>query len=162
MQDYLILDNQIVSQMYARDPLVISGGEGVFLYDINGKKYYDFSAQYSACSLGHNHPKLIKGIIKQLSTLVSVSAQFATRERVALAKRLLLLSGGNYKKVLFGVTGSDANEVALKAAKYCKSGSVIISFWWGYSVGERVAIDPNITCGVCEFCRDGKEVMEME
>jgi len=108
MQDYLIRDSQIVSQVYARDPLVISGGEGVFLYDIDGKKYYDFSAHYSSSSLGHNHPELIKGIIKQLSTLVSVSAQFATRERVALAERLLLLSGGNYKKVLFGVTGSDA------------------------------------------------------
>lgn len=156
MQDYLILDNQIVSQVYARDPLVISGGEGVFLYDIDGKKYYDFSAHYSSSSLGHNHPELIKGIIKQLSTLVSVSAQFATRERVALAKRLLLLSGENYKKVLFGVTGSDAIEFALKAAKYCKKGGVIVSFWRGYhgatagsaaatGKAETIQIDPSIT-----------------
>ena len=132
MQDYLAQDSKIVSQVYARDPLVISGGEGVFLYDINGKKYYDFSAHYSACSLGHNHPELIEAISKQLSTLVSVSAQFATRERVALAKRLISLSGGYYKKVLFGCTGSDAIEFALKAAKYYKGQGVIISFWRGY------------------------------
>jgi len=42
------------------------------------------------------------------------------------------LSGGNYKKVLFVYTDSDANEFALKAAKYCKGGGVIISFWRGY------------------------------
>jgi 4-aminobutyrate aminotransferase-like enzyme len=65
------------------------------------------------------------------------------------------LSGGDYKKVLFGCTGFDANEFALKAAKYCKGGSVIISFWRGYhgaiagfavatGKAETIQIDPCI------------------
>ena len=156
MKDYLAKDDKIISQVYERDPIVISGGEGIFLYDTNGKKYYDFTAQYSACSLGHNHRGLNEAINKQLSKLVSVSTQFATEERIALAERLISLNNGYYKKVFLGVTGSDANEFVLKAAKYYKKGGNIISLWRGFhgvtagvaaatGKAETIQIDPNIS-----------------
>ena len=107
-------------------------GEGVHLYDVAGKRYLDFSAHYSSCCLGHAHPGLTRAIEEQLRVLVSVSAQFATRERITLSEKLLEAAGGGYDKVLFGCTGSDANESALKIAKSFREGGTIISFWRGF------------------------------
>jgi len=125
-------DDTVVSQVYYRDPVVMQRGEGIFLYDVDGKRYLDFSAHYSSCSLGHNNQDLVKAIEAQLKKLVSVSAQFSTEERIRLADKLLSITHGTYGKVLFGCTGSDANEFAIKAVNYYKRGGSIITFWRGF------------------------------
>lgn len=129
---WLLDDDRFVCQVYERDPVIISGGDGVFLFDSEHKRYLDFSAQYSSCTLGHGNQELTEAIEKQLSKLVSVTAQFATTERVKLAGQLIEITNGNFGKVLFGCTGSDANEFALKAAKYYGGGGAIVSLWRGY------------------------------
>lgn len=125
-------DARFICQVYQRDPIVMARGEGVFLFDVDGKRYFDFSAHYSSCCLGHAHPGLNKAIADQLASLVSLSAQFASRERIACAEKLLEAAGGGFAKVLFGCTGSDANESALKIAKTCGGGGTIVSFWRGF------------------------------
>ena len=125
-------DDRYIAQVYARDPLVITGAEGIYLYDQKGKQYIDCSAHYSSCCLGHRNPRLNRAVADQLDRLVSVSAQFATRERMDLAEKLLRGTGGNFHQVLFGCTGSDAVEFALKAAKLARSGGNMISFWRGF------------------------------
>lgn len=130
--DYLERDDRVISQVYSRDPLVMTRGDGMYLQDIDGKRYLDFSAHYSSCCLGHAHPKLNRVISEQLGIITSLSAQFSSRERVHLAEDLLAAAGHPYKKVLLGCTGSDANEFALKAAKVRSGGGAIVSFWRGY------------------------------
>ena len=87
-----------------------------------GKKYLDFSGQFSACTLGHGNEELIEALKEQMEKLVSVTSCFATEERAALAEKMIEITPDGLDKVMFGCTGSDANEFALKLAKY---------YWWG-------------------------------
>ncbi len=125
-------DRKYLMQVYSPEAIVIDRGEGMYLYDNAGKAYLDFSAQFSACSLGHAHPELTEAIEKQLHKAVSVTSMFVTEERAELAKTLAEIAPKGLEKVLFGCTGSDANEFALKLAKYYKGGGKIISFRRGF------------------------------
>jgi 4-aminobutyrate aminotransferase-like enzyme len=129
MNAIVSLDRTHVAGVYDSSPIVFAGGESVYLVDEEGKRYIDCSAQYSACSLGHGHPELTAAVGEQLDKLVSVSVMFMTEERARLAEKLVSLAPPGLEKVLFGVTGSDANEFALKAAKYYKGGGKILSLW---------------------------------
>lgn len=125
-------DRKYLMQVYSPEPIVMDYGEGMHLYDNEGKKYLDFSAQFSSCSLGHAHPELTDAIEQQLHKVVSVTSMFVTEERAELAKTLVEIAPEGLEKVLFGCTGSDANEFALKLAKYYKGGGKIISFRRGF------------------------------
>lgn len=125
-------DKKYLMQVYSPEPVVMERGEGMYLYDPTGKSYLDFSAQFSSCSLGHGHPELTEAIERQLHKVVSVTSMFVTEERAALAETLAEIAPEGLEKVLFGCTGSDANEFALKLAKYYKGGGKIISFRRGF------------------------------
>ncbi len=132
MYDVLSEDRQWFLQVYDTQPVVFESGEGVFLTDTSGRRYLDFSAHFSACSLGHGNHELIEALHAQMDRLISVSPMFATRERAELAKTLCRLAPGGLTRCVFGCTGSDANEFALKAAKRHRGGGKIVSFWRGY------------------------------
>lgn len=132
MYDVISEDREWFLQVYGSQPVVFRSGDGVFLRDTSGKQYLDFSAHFSSCSLGHNNRELIEALREQMDRLISVSPMFVTEERVALAKTLCRLAPKGLTKCVFGCTGSDANEFALKAAKYYRGGGKIISFWRGY------------------------------
>lgn len=125
-------DRDLIIQVYPAEPIVMVRGEGMYLYDENGKPYLDFSAQFSACCLGHGNQELIEAIEYQLRKLVSVTTMFVTEERVKLAETIASIAPGNLSKTLFGCTGSDANEFALKLAKYYRGGGKILSFRRGF------------------------------
>lgn len=125
-------DRKYLMQVYSPEAIVLDRGEGMYLYDQDGKAYLDFSAQFSSCSLGHAHPELTEAIEKQLHKVVSVTSMFVTEERAELAETLAEIAPKGLEKVLFGCTGSDANEFALKLAKYYKGGGKIISFRRGF------------------------------
>lgn len=125
-------DRHYLMQVYSPEAVVLDRGEGMYLYDNGGKAYLDFSAQFSSCSLGHAHPELTEAIEGQLRKVVSVTSMFVTKERADLAETLAKIAPKGLEKVLFGCTGSDANEFALKLAKYYKGGGKIISFRRGF------------------------------
>jgi taurine--2-oxoglutarate transaminase len=125
-------DRNYLMQVYSPEAVVMDRGEGMYLYDNKGKAYLDFSAQFSSCSLGHAHPELTEAIKRQLHKVVSVTSMFVTEERAVLAEALAEIAPPGLEKVLFGCTGSDANEFALKLAKYYKGGGKIISFRRGF------------------------------
>ena len=81
------------------------------------EKVLDFSGQFSACTLGHGNEEMIEALKDQLEKLVSVTSCFATEERAALAEKMIEISPEGLDKVMFGCTGSDANEFALKTGK---------------------------------------------
>lgn len=68
-KDFIDLENQYGAHNYHPLPVVLEKGEGVFVWDVEGKKYYDFLSAYSAVNQGHSHPKLVNALIEQAQKL---------------------------------------------------------------------------------------------
>jgi ornithine--oxo-acid transaminase len=96
-------------------PVVLTRGEGVYVWDDAGNRYIDMMSAYSAVSHGHCHPKLVKVLVEQASTLAIVSRAFYTDKLSAFLKRACELTG--YEKALPMNTGAEAVETAIKAAR---------------------------------------------
>lgn len=116
-------------------PVVLVKGEGVFVWDVEGKKYYDFLSAYSAVNQGHCHPKIIEALTKQASTLGLTSRAFHSEKFVEFSEFITNYFG--FEKVLPMNTGAEAVETALKIARK-----------WGY---EKKGVEANkakiLVCG---------------
>jgi acetylornithine/N-succinyldiaminopimelate aminotransferase len=99
--------------------LVLTRGEGPYVWDAEGTRYLDLLGGIAVNALGHNHPALVAAVTEQLQTLGHVSNFFATEPQVALAERLLDLVGvpAGGGKVFFTNSGTEANEAALKLTR---------------------------------------------
>lgn len=114
------LDRQHYMPVFARYPIVLSHGEGPYVYDAEGKKYLDFLAGIAVNVLGHAHPKLVAAIAKQAGKLIHCSNLYYTEEQAMLVTSLAELSG--LDKVFLANSGAEANEGAIKLArKYGKT-----------------------------------------
>ena len=99
--------------------LEIKKAKGSYITDVSGKKYLDFIAGVSACSLGHCHPKIVSAIRKQIKKHmhVMVYGEFAQETSVALSKELVALLPKNHESIYLTNSGTEAIEGALKLAK---------------------------------------------
>src|SRR5437868_12646328 len=95
---YLQLEDQFGAHNYHPLPVVLEKGEGVFLYDVEGKRYYDFLSGYSAINQGHCHPRIIAALIKQAQKLTLTSRAFHSNLLSEYAKYVTEYFG--YDKVL--------------------------------------------------------------
>lgn len=119
-QQVMELDRQYYMPVFARYAIVLSHGEGPYLYDTDGNKYLDFLAGIAVNVLGHAHPKLVAAIAEQAGKLIHCSNLYYTEAQALLAKSLAELSG--LDKVFLANSGAEANEGALKLArKYGKT-----------------------------------------
>jgi len=100
---------------YARFPVAFERGEGVYLYDTQGKKYLDMLAGIAVNTLGYNHPKLVKALEEQIKKVIHVSNLFYIPPQVEVAKLLVENSCGD--KVFFCNSGAEANEAAIKLVR---------------------------------------------
>lgn len=100
---------------YSRLPVTFEKGEGVWLWDTNGKRYLDALSGVAVCSLGHAHPAIAEAICKQASTLVHTSNIYGIANQQALGEALTSLSGMD--RVFFSNSGAEANEAAIKLAR---------------------------------------------
>ncbi|QYH36422.1 acetylornithine transaminase [Salinibacterium sp. M195] len=92
-------------------------GEGCAVFDSDGKRYLDFLAGIAVNSLGHNHPAIVSAITNQ-ANLLHISNFFASEPQLALAERLLRITGaGDEGRVFFANSGTEANEAAIKLAR---------------------------------------------
>lgn len=107
-------DAQYILRTYARQPVEIVRGEGVFLWDAAGKRYMDFHSGIAVNSLGHAHPAWVAAVQQQATQLCHVSNLFYTAPQATLAKQLIDMTGGAFQKVFFCNSGTEANEAALK------------------------------------------------
>jgi len=106
--------------VFARYNIVLSHGEGPYVYDNQGKKYLDFLAGIAVNLLGHANPKLVEAIADQASKIIHSSNLYYTEVQATLIKRLAALSG--LGKVFLANSGAEANEGAIKLArKYGKT-----------------------------------------
>ena len=121
---YMEQAEQALVHTYNRYPIVLDHGEGVYLYDTEGKKYLDFAAGIAVCSLGYGHPEYNKALKEQMVKLLHVSNLFYTAPVVDAAEKLKKAS--QMDRIFFTNSGTEAIEGALKAArKYADRKSVV-------------------------------------
>src|SRR5438270_4116031 len=106
---------QFLLQTYHRYPLVLQRGKGVFLYDLDGKRYLDFVAGLGVNALGHAHPAIVKVIREQAAKVIHLSNLYYNEYQGPLAEKLCLLSG--MQKVFFSNSGTEAIEGSIKLAR---------------------------------------------
>ncbi|MFN3840812.1 MAG: ornithine--oxo-acid transaminase [Cyclobacteriaceae bacterium] len=117
------LEDRYGAHNYHPLPVVLTRGEGVFLWDVEGKRYYDFLSAYSAVNQGHCHPRIINALIEQAKELTLTSRAFYN-DKLGLAEKYVCETFG-YQKALFMNSGAEANETAIKLARkwgYTKKG----------------------------------------
>ena len=114
-QYYLDLEEKYGAHNYHPLPVVLHKGKGVFLWDVEGKKYYDFLSGYSAVNQGHCHPKILKALIEQAQQLTLTSRAFHSSLLGECEKYISEYFG--YEKVLLMNSGVEAVESAIKLAR---------------------------------------------
>src|SRR5688572_28310715 len=114
-QDYITLEEQYGAHNYHPLDVVIERGEGVWVYDVDGKKYLDCLSAYSAVNCGHGHPALIEAIASQVSKVTLTSRAFRNDQLPLICQDLAALTGLDV--VLPMNTGAEAVETAIKAAR---------------------------------------------
>jgi acetylornithine/N-succinyldiaminopimelate aminotransferase len=108
-------EKQFLLQTYNRYPLVIERGKGVFLFDLDGKKYLDFVAGLGVNALGHGHPRIIKTIRDQAARAIHLSNLYYNEYQGRLAEKLCSLSG--LQRAFFSNSGTEAIEGSIKLAR---------------------------------------------
>jgi ornithine--oxo-acid transaminase len=118
---YIALEDQYGAHNYHPVPVVLEKGEGIYLYDVDGKRYFDFLSGYSAVNQGHCHPEIIKTLTEQAQKLTLTSRAFYNNQLGVYEKYITEYFG--YDKVLPMNTGVEGGETAIKLARR-----------WGYAV----------------------------
>jgi 4-aminobutyrate aminotransferase len=127
----LALDQEFVSPSYTRDyPLVARRGQGATVEDVDGNLFLDFSAGIAVVSTGHCHPDVVRAIQRQAETLIHMSGtDFYYPLLAQLAEKLAEITPGNFpKRVVFGNSGAEAIEAAIKIARYHTRRNRLIAF----------------------------------
>ena len=119
-QQAILLEDKYGAHNYHPLPVVLCKGEGVFVWDVEGKRYYDFLSAYSAVNQGHCHPRIINALINQAKELTLTSRAFYN-DKLGVAEKYICETFG-YQKALFMNSGAEANESAIKLARK-----------WGYT-----------------------------
>ena len=122
-EDYIALEGKYGAHNYHPLPVVLDKGEGVFVWDVEGKKYFDFLSAYSAVNQGHCHPKIVEAMVNQAKTLALTSRAFYNSSLGVYEEYITKFFG--YDKVLPMNSGAEGDETALKLCRkwaYMKKG----------------------------------------
>lgn len=133
--DWVSRDESVISQSYTRAyPLVVEKGEGVYIEDVDGNRYLDFTSGIATTSTGHCHPAVVEKIISQSKKLIHMSGtDFYYPSEIKLAEKLVAITPGSHpKKVFFTNSGTESNEAAMKLARYHTKRPMYISFYGGF------------------------------
>ncbi|MDX9769488.1 MAG: ornithine--oxo-acid transaminase [Tenuifilaceae bacterium] len=134
-KDYMAREDKYGAHNYHPLPVVLEKGEGVFVWDVEGKKYYDFLSAYSAVNQGHCHPKIVNAMVEQAKTLTLTSRAFYNNVLGEYEEYITKYFG--YDKVLPMNTGAEADETAIKLSRK-----------WGYQ--KKGVKDGEAKIIVCE------------
>jgi taurine--2-oxoglutarate transaminase len=114
------------------NPIPVEKAEGIFFWDTDGKRYYDFSSQLMNTNIGHQHPKVVQAIQEQAAKLCFVHPGNTTEVRARLGKKLAEVTPGNLKKTFFALGGAEANENAIKLARFYTGRHKILARYRSY------------------------------
>ena len=124
------------SPLFYVKPLHLVRGEGVWLFDADGRRYLD--AYNNVPHVGHCHPRVVAALSRQAGVL-NIHTRYLDEHVVAYAERLTSLFDAQLSMAMFCCTGSEANELALRMARDCSGGAGIISTAWAYH-GNTAAV----------------------
>src|SRR6185312_16226276 len=102
----------------AINPIAVAGAEGRHFWDYDGKRYLDFASQRVNVSIGYGHPKVVAAIKEQAETLATIGPPMATESRSRLGKLLAEVTPGDLSMSFFTNGGTEANENAIKLARW--------------------------------------------
>ncbi|MBW8308695.1 MAG: ornithine--oxo-acid transaminase [Candidatus Paracaedibacteraceae bacterium] len=150
-QDYMDLEDRWGAHNYHPLPVVLCRGEGVWLWDVTGKKYLDMMSAYSAVSHGHSHPRLVSAMIDQVNRLAMCSRAYHNDVMPRFLEKVCKMTGMD--RMLPMNTGAEAVETAIKAVRR-----------WGYQIkgiptdqAEIIVTSQNFhgrTIGIISFSSD--------
>jgi len=115
LQEIIQREREHLLQTYNRYPVALERGKGVFLFDVEGKKYLDFLSGLGVNALGHSHPRIVKTIREQAAKLLHISNLYYHEYQGLLAEKLAKLSG--LDRVFFSNSGTEAIEGSIKLAR---------------------------------------------
>jgi taurine--2-oxoglutarate transaminase len=141
------------------NPIPVGKAEGIYFWDTDGKRYIDFSSQLMNTNIGHQHPAVVKAIQEQAAELCFVHPGNTTEVRALLGKKLAEVTPGNLKKTFFALGGAEANENAIKIARFYTGRHKILARYRSYHgathgsialTGDyrRLAVEPAMPGGV--------------
>jgi taurine---2-oxoglutarate transaminase len=116
----------------AIDPIPVAGADGCYFWDYDGKRYLDFASQLVNVSIGHQHPKVIAAIKEQADQLTTIGPMMATEKRSELARLLAEITPGDLTMSFFTNGGTEANENAIKLARWYTGRQKIVSRYRAY------------------------------
>src|SRR5215216_343758 len=120
-EEYLREVERYSANNYHPLPVVLTRGEGVYVWDVDGRRYFDMLSGYSALNQGHSHPRLVRAVVEQAQRLTLTSRAFHNDRMGPFLRRLCEITG--FERALPMNTGAEAVETAIKAARK-----------WGYDV----------------------------
>lgn len=131
--------------MYAAPPVIERALENdAIVMDVDGKVYIDMMAGFAVSNIGHHRKEVLEAIVEQFNKVVQYS-EFLSEVRVKLGEKLVNIVPGNFKKkVFYGLTGTDANEIAIKLARYYTGRPIIVTQWGDYH-GRSIGTVPFTT-----------------
>jgi taurine--2-oxoglutarate transaminase len=124
----------------AIDPIPIAGAEGRYFWDYDGKRYLDFASQLVNVSLGHQHPKVVAAIKEQADRLCTIGPMMANEKRSELARLLAEVTPGDLTMSFFTNGGAEANENAIKLARWYTGRPKIVARYRSYHGATAGAI----------------------
>lgn len=122
------------------NPTVVNGAEGIYMIDGKGNKIIDLASQLVNSNLGHQHPKVVAAIKDQAEKLCYISPPFATEARSRAAKKIVEVAPDNIKMAFFVNAGAEANENAVKMARFYTKKFKILSRYRSYHGATYMAI----------------------
>ena len=121
-------------------PMMVSHAKGMYVWDIDGKEYLDFSSQLVNVNIGHSHPAVVQAIKDQAEKLATISPAASSEPRVMAAQRIIERAGPGFSKVFFTNGGADANENAIRAARLYTGRNKVLSTYRSYHGNTGAAI----------------------
>lgn len=113
-------------------PILVDYGKGALLFDKSGQEYIDCTSQAWSLNVGYSHPKVIQAVEEVLGKYSHIRTSFETVPKLLLSKKLVELAPDGLDRVIYTITGSEANEGALKIAMRNRYGNTFVSLFDGY------------------------------
>jgi alanine-glyoxylate transaminase/(R)-3-amino-2-methylpropionate-pyruvate transaminase len=129
--------------LYYTEPLALDHGEGLYVWDVDGKRYLDFFGGILTTSVGHNSPRVVEAVRDQVSKLIHSSTLYPNANHVALAEKMAEITPGRLQMSFFTNSGSEANETAIVAAQTYTDNREIVALRHAYS--GRTSLTMSVT-----------------
>ena len=131
-KEVMEIEDTRLAKVYAKRPVVITKGKGIFVWDINGKKYLDFTGNYGVCLVGYSRPEVIQAVKEQMEKLTFCHGSYYNDARAEFLKRIFQIAPKELTKALLVNSGAEAVECGIKLARKYTGKSEIIAMMGGF------------------------------